>query len=207
LPRPVTRTASPPAVATSCFHGTRLSPALAHRDAANRPWPPSGERRAANLYHLHRRAIYARCRQLLDSPDEAEDATQEVFIRLLHHLDGVPAGLAARRWLSRAATNYCFNVIRDRNLRRQRLRTFAEDLCGDKGHLTETIAVRRDQARRVLAALSPGERPIAVLHFVDDMTQDEVASALGISRRTVVNRLADLMHKKRPRLSALRSPA
>lgn len=154
------------------------------------------------LYTNYRSLVYARCRRLLDEVDDAEDATQEVFIRALNHLTSLPGGVDAARWLYRTATNYCFNVIRDRKLRGKRIDELRGDATDSGGHAEET-AIRRDAVRRVLAAVSPMQRMVVVLHYVDEMDQHEVAHTLQISRRTVVNRLAELNRDMSPRLRDL----
>ena len=52
--------------------------------------------RAAELYRKFGAVIYSRCRRILRDPTAAEDATQEVFLRALKHLESAPSDAAAR---------------------------------------------------------------------------------------------------------------
>ena len=66
--------------------------------------------RLAALYRKYGPAVYSRCRRILRDESLAEDATQEVFVRVLRHIDEAPDDEAALRWVYRIATNYCLDL-------------------------------------------------------------------------------------------------
>ena len=68
----------------------------------------------SQLYRRLGPLIYRRCLRLLRDPDNARDATQEVFVRALKHKETLKADRECLPWLYRVATNYCLNFIRDR---------------------------------------------------------------------------------------------
>jgi len=134
--------------------------------------------------------VMRRCRQLLKEENEALDATQDVFVQILKRRDRLemthPSSL-----LYRIATNLCLNRIRDR----QRRATMPGD-----GFL-ERVAVLDDteprlEARSVLERLfgrhQESTRTMAVLHFQDGMTLEEVAGEVGMSVSGVRKRLRGL---------------
>lgn len=139
-----------------------------------------------DLYIAYGGVIRGRCRRLLGDAAAAEDATHEVFLRAFRHHDRAPEGAEILPWLRRIATNYCLNEVRNRSVR---ARPLPED--SDTRHPEESISARSD-ARRLLASLPDRLRDVAWLTYVDDMEQAETARALGISRRTVVNRIREL---------------
>ena len=51
--------------------------------------------------------------------------------------------------------------------------------------------------RRLLASLEPDELRMAVLFYVDEMSEEEIAAELGLLRRTVAKRLAQLLEQAR----------
>jgi RNA polymerase sigma-70 factor (ECF subfamily) len=130
--------------------------------------------------------IYARCRRLLGDGSAAEDATQETFMRVHRHLDKADSR-EALAWIYRIATNYCLNEIRDRK-RRPELRDEEVDVIGDD---LQRVLADRDLAERIVERAPEKLRVVAWLHHVDGLDQGEVARVLDISRRTVVNRLAE----------------
>jgi RNA polymerase sigma-70 factor, ECF subfamily len=153
-----------------------------------RPGPPgqaAGEDRTTRLYRTYGPIIYARCRQMLSSQAAAEDATQETFVRVHRHLESAPDLSEALGWIYRIATNYCLNEIRNDKHRPVVVETIPEIPDG----VGEAQLADKDLARRLVMQAPHELRTVAWLVHVDGMNQDDVAQALGISRRTVVNRL------------------
>jgi RNA polymerase sigma-70 factor, ECF subfamily len=145
--------------------------------------------RLTELYRSYGAAIYARCRLLLMDDGAAEDATQETFLRVWRHLDRVPDAREALYWIYRVATNYCLNEIRDRRTRDIPSKQLPEVV--DVSRAAEARFGDRDLARRLIERANADLRVVAWLYHVDGFEQDEVAKVVGVSRRTVVNRLAD----------------
>src|SRR5439155_19141260 len=110
--------------------------------------------------------------------------TQEVFCRVLVHLDSRPPEHAVLRWLRRISINYCLNVKRDGERRPEPYGEVPEVAVDD----FERAAISRDVTRKLMASV-PKLTSTAMLHHIEGMTQAEVAEALGISRRTVLYRL------------------
>jgi RNA polymerase sigma-70 factor (ECF subfamily) len=152
--------------------------------------------RLTTLYRTYGPAIYARCRMLLADESEAEDATQETFLRVYRHLDRVPGAREALFWIYRVATNYCLNEIRDRRGRAQPQDVLPETPPDDAAS-TETRLADRDLVRRLVARARPKVRAIAWLYHADGFEQAEIAGILGLSRRTVASRLAQFLDSSR----------
>lgn len=145
----------------------------------------------AALYRAHRAAVYARCRRLLGDKAAAEDAAHELFARAFVHLPELADPGYQRRWLLKAARNYCLNQLRDRRRQFELLGQWGLDanasvMAGHGAQAAATWEVAEWATRRVPERV----RRVAWLTYVDDLRQAEVAKRLGISRRTVVNRLA-----------------
>lgn len=142
------------------------------------------------LYGAYGTVIYWRCHRLLGDPAAAEDATQETFLRVHRHLDRAPDD-EALRWIFRIATNWCLNEIRDR--RRRPEPQAAPPERADPGFAAHVAD--RDLVNRIIDEMPEKLRDIAWLHLVDGIEQGEVARILGVSRRTVINRLAELTER------------
>lgn len=145
------------------------------------------------LYRRYGPFIYTRCVRLLGDRAAAEDATQETFMRVHRHLDKAPGPGEALAWVYRIATNYCLNEIRDRKLRPASQQDVAETLGEDLG----AALANRDVAARIVRRSPEKLRLPAWLHHVDGLDQGEVARVLGVSRRTVGNRLAEFAEHAR----------
>jgi RNA polymerase sigma factor (sigma-70 family) len=141
------------------------------------------------LYLRYGPMVLRRCRQLLKNEENAVDAMQEVFVRLLTHQESLH-GQYPSSLLYRIATNICLNLIRDRKA--QRIEE-SEDLLGRIAHFDE-------QETRTLAGVildrmfhhePASTREIAVSHYVDGLTYPEVAREFRMSASGVRKRLRD----------------
>lgn len=138
------------------------------------------------LYENYGSAIFARCCRLLDDRSAAEDAAQEIFLRVHRHIGSAPPNDDALRWMYRITTNYCLNMLRDRKLRpvpTDNLSQVVAVAC------PEERIVDRDLGRRLTMNAPAHLRVVAWLYHVEGLAQHEIADELGISRRTVVNYL------------------
>src|ERR1700734_1100085 len=76
-------------------------------EAAENPLLPAA---LSALYADHSRAIYYLALRFLGDPQKAEDATHDVFLKALRHLDQFRGEASARTWLYRIAINHCKNM-------------------------------------------------------------------------------------------------
>ena len=140
------------------------------------------------LYEKYGPMVLRRCRQLLGNEEEAMDATQDVFVKLLQSKQTIEHPSS---YLYVMTSNVCLSKIRSRKSR------------GDSGDetLLEQIAVMSRTEDRVSAwsvlqklfGMHPeSSRTIALLHFVDGMTLEETASEVGMSVSGVRKRLRGL---------------
>jgi len=155
------------------------------------------EDRLAILYRRFGPTIFARCRRLLRDEALAEDATQEVFVRVLRHIEKAPDDEAALSWIYRISTNYCLNVLRDRSAQAEPV----AELPDRPSESPEAALTDRDTCLRLLARMPEKLSAPALLYYVDGLEQGRIAELLGVSRRTVINRLNDFSSRARVFLS------
>jgi RNA polymerase sigma-70 factor (ECF subfamily) len=144
----------------------------------------------AQLYERYAPAIYAHCRRLLHSPSAARDATQEAFVRVLARGPALLAGEDALRYLYRVSTNVCLNQIREQKVHDRATPALA--VRAGSGGSAESGHADRQFVHALLERSDETGAAIAVMHYVDGMSQVEIAEVLGITRRTVFNRLRKL---------------
>jgi RNA polymerase sigma factor (sigma-70 family) len=138
-----------------------------------------------DLYRTHGQAVRRRALSVLNDEAEAEDAVQEVFIRAIRYGDNFRAAASPRTWLYRVTMNYCLNVKRNGSRHRRLLeeKVFPA-MTGPSAGYDDRIA-----ARTLMTRMPVPVREVAACFYVGGMTQDETAVELGVSRRTVGNRL------------------
>lgn len=144
----------------------------------------------ASLYAKFSPAIYAHCRRFLQSPAAARDATQEAFVRVLARGVVLPREEEALRYLYRVSTNVCLNLLREHNVHTRA----TPALAASSAHVgsAESGLADREFVNAVLDRCGEGGAQVAIMHYLDGMSQVEIAEVLGITRRTVFNRLRKL---------------
>jgi RNA polymerase sigma-70 factor, ECF subfamily len=160
------------------------------------------EDEVAKLYEHYGYVVFRRCVMYLGDPTAAQDAVQEVFERALRAAAGFRGESNPRTWLCRIADHLCVDILR----RRQR-NPVANESSDEAMELAIGAAVGDDDfealatVRHLLENLDPDSARLAVLYYVDELTQDELAEELGLSRRTVGKRLQHMLARARSLLS------
>ena len=147
----------------------------------------------AELYRQYGPIIYSRCRRMLKDDALAEDATQDVFLRVMRSFDQAPTGTSMLPWVHRITTNYCLNAIRDRRHQPEPVGELPESA----GTSPESLMHDRHLAQRLLQRAPTREREPVLLAYRDGLEHQQIAAMLGISRRTVINRLNEFMRRAR----------
>jgi RNA polymerase sigma-70 factor, ECF subfamily len=155
--------------------------------------------------------VYALCRRMLADPDEAADATQEVYLRVMRSVLGFRGESSFGTWLHRVTVNVCLTALRKRS-RARAVGMVAGGtpfaLPGDEVFLAgsndapDDLALAADLAARseaALASLPEDARAVVVLRDIEGLSTKEVAELLGVSENVVKVRL----HRAHARLRAL----
>jgi RNA polymerase sigma-70 factor, ECF subfamily len=155
--------------------------------------------------------VYALCRRMLADPDEAADATQEVYLRVMRSVLGFRGESSFGTWLHRVTVNVCLTALRKRS-RARAVGMVAGGtpfaLPGDEVFLAgsddapDDLALAADLAARseaALASLPEDARAVVVLRDIEGLSTKEVADLLGVSESVVKVRL----HRAHARLRAL----
>ncbi len=158
-----------------------------------------------DLYHTHHGRVLRLCRLLLSDPDEANDVTQEVFLKLFQAQQTEQRAMAWGAWLTRVSVNAC----RDRRRSgwwkwfRERHAEFTEaDLPGTA--LTPEQAALGAETRRAVwesfRELSTRQQEVFVLRQLEGWSTDEVAETLGVSAGSIKRHLYRAVHHMRKAL-------
>jgi RNA polymerase sigma-70 factor (ECF subfamily) len=146
-----------------------------------------------NVEELYRRygpMVLRRCRQLLKDEEKACDAMQDTFVRVLHYEHKLN-GAAPSSLLYRIATNICLNILR--SIKRHPETKSDEILLNLAGNdAPETRFMVTEWLAQLFAGQKANTRTIAVMHYVDGMTLEEVAGECGLSVSGVRKRLRGL---------------
>jgi RNA polymerase sigma-70 factor (ECF subfamily) len=157
------------------------------------------EEEVAKLYARYGYVIFRRCMVYLGDPKTAQVAVQDVFVRALRATGGIPKEVDPRTWLCRLADGLC--VDRLRHSRNNPLPVATTDSAGLTPAIAAAIANDDRESllavRELAAGLDPESFQLAVLHFVDELTPDELAQELGLARRNIDKRVRLLLQRAR----------
>jgi len=87
-----------------------VSEARADYQCQDEPPAGLGPSKFTELYTEHSRAIYYLCLRLLGSPEKAEDATHDVFVKAFRKIHQFRGDSSCRTWMYRIAINHCRNL-------------------------------------------------------------------------------------------------
>lgn len=149
--------------------------------------PPSWD----EIVREHSGRVYRLAYRLTGNRHDAEDLTQDVFIRVFRSLDGFSPGTFAG-WLHRITTNLFLDQVRRKaRIRFTALPEDAERIMGSARTPEETYTDDRfdDDVQSALDSLSPDFRVAVVLCDVEGLSYEEVAATLGIKIGTVRSRI------------------
>lgn len=153
------------------------------------PPPTINRAEIEELYRRYGALVRRRARSILNDEHEAQDAMQEVFVRVIAAMSEFRGQSQPSTWLYRITTNLCLNRIRDSRRRRDRLAEAAEDGREPMVPAAPPTPEARTTLRAILARVDDDLAQVAVFYYVDDMDQAEIATVLGVSRRTIGYRL------------------
>jgi len=145
----------------------------------------------------HLRRIFVQIYRIVENVADAQDLTQEAFIKALQHQDQLKDEQKAAHWLSRIATNTAIDF-----LRRNGRATFCEidEAPESHGETPEQMVLRsehREYLQDGLRLLSPRERAALMLRDVEGLPAEEVAKRLDCSKATVRSHIANARTKLR----------
>lgn len=142
--------------------------------------------------HDYQNMVFSTAMRLLAKTAEAEDVTQEVFLKAYEHFDQLQDSPTAGGWLKTVTTNLCLN-----HLSRYRLRwSFFSDLFGGDDEeevqeppfaATTDVEAQLNSAERcalveqALRELPDAQRVPLVLFHLEDFGYEEIAAKLGVS--------------------------
>ena len=152
------------------------------------------------LFSAHHQYVYGLAQGLLGNPQDAEDVTQEVFLRLYKALPRYdPQRATMRTWLAHLTINAC-RTHRKRNFLRRLVNRSPHDADVEADYVPDPSTwsapesrVLRDELRQAVRSVLDGlkweHRAVLVLHYYMDMPCPEIARVMECPEGTVYSRL------------------
>lgn len=154
----------------------------------------------AQLYARYAPVLYHRCLGILRDEQEARDALQDTFAKVIQRSEDFRAQSSPLTWMYAISTHHCLNLLRDRRARAQKLRDHAGELAGDEAS-AEGSSPDHAVLRALLDETDPQTRAVVLHTWFDDCTREETARLVGISVPTVRKRLDAFLAGARAKLA------
>jgi RNA polymerase sigma-70 factor (ECF subfamily) len=149
----------------------------------------------SEIVRLHRRKVFNIAYKFVGTHDQAEDLTQDVFLKLFKSLGTFDRRANFQTWLISVSRNLCIDHYR--SVRKER-ETMNRDV--DPGALTPVATTRSPQAelelrdrvqllRVALDRLAPTLRTAVMLRDIQELTYQEIADRLDLPEGTVKSRI------------------
>ena len=158
-----------------------------------------------DLVRLHGEVIYRLALRMLGNPQDAEDVQQETFLQAYRRLRSFRREAAFGTWLYAIAARLCLSKLRRRV-------HWQEELTNDppsdpRLDPQERIAslASADRVQRALRSLSPSDRLLIVLKYVESLSHEQIAQVLGCSPESSRSRLVRAKRLFREHYQALES--
>ncbi len=147
------------------------------------------------MYHRYGALLERRCRTLMRDDVLGEDAVQELLATLLRRGEGFRQAGSPYRWLCRAVDRTCLDLLRRSKRVRDALATDDRDALDPIGLAPSVDPEARLAALQSLMQLDVEEQSLAIMLFLDGMSQGAAAEELGLSRVTINKRAQLIRHK------------
>lgn len=164
----------------------------------------TGDRTAfRTLVDRHYNAVYRLCRSIVRNAEDAEDATQEVFVRAYQALGQYAGRGAFGAWLRRLTVNHCLNRVQSATAKASArgcsLDSMAETLPTSRSEDPEERLLRSEARTKIkteLEFLPPQQRAALALRLLEGLSYEEIADLMGAP----VNSVRSWLHRGRARL-------
>jgi RNA polymerase sigma-70 factor (ECF subfamily) len=143
----------------------------------------------AQLYHRYKHRVYAYCYRLLRHPQNAEDATQETFLKIHRSYHQLEKPASLQSWVFSIARNEAFTILR-RAKPVEELEK-ADDQIWDEENPLDRIVERERAAvvQHCLGLLKPAYRELLILREYEHLSYSEIAVVTGSSESAVKSAL------------------
>ena len=153
------------------------------------------------LYDEHAQALFAFLLNFTRDEDDTHEVLQEVFLKLARQPDLVRTARDERAFLIRLAHNAAIDLMRRRGTRAKNQEQFGVEQVSPFAAANDPDeAAFREELSSALAELPPDQRAVVHLKLWEDLTFEQIASALEIPPNTAASRYRYGLDKLRARL-------
>jgi RNA polymerase sigma-70 factor (ECF subfamily) len=146
----------------------------------------------SKLLESYQKPVYNLCYRMLGNAEDAEDASQETFLRAYKSMRRYDRGRSFSTWLLSIAAHYCIDQIRKRRMTMVSIEDLpVPDLPDHALGLEATVGLKEQQrrVRALLETLDGIDRAAVIMYYWYDFSYAEISRSLSLSESAVKSRL------------------
>ena len=150
------------------------------------------------LYRKYAGKVYGKCLSILRNEDEAKDAVQDIFVKIMLNLGNFGEKSQFSTWIYSITYNFCIDLIRKRKKEKtlfsediERVPDVAEEDVPDEFMREMDIKY----LKQVLEELSTGDRIILLMKYQDELSIKEIADTIDKTESAVKMKIKRAKHK------------
>lgn len=149
------------------------------------------------LYNRYSSKIFGKCLTILKEQNLAQDATQDIMMKILLNLSKFGGRSKFSTWVYSITYNFCIDFVRKR---KKDLSYYVEDIHKYEGVVEdvndkEILEVRLENLKHIMAHMPSGDQSILMMKYLDGMSIREISTALEKTESAVKMKLKRAKHK------------
>lgn len=149
------------------------------------------------LYNKYANKVYSRCISLLKDATLAQDATQEIFVKIFLNLSKFSERSQFSTWVYSITYNYCIDIIRRR---KKHMNIFSDEMekapdLAEEVPDQELLEMEIGRLKVILDEIPVGDKAVLLMKYQDDMQIKEIAAALDKTESAIKMKIKRAKHK------------
>ena len=150
------------------------------------------------LYQRYASKVFGKCLSILKDYDEAKDAVQEIFVKIMTNLASFGERAQFSTWIYSITYNYCIDVIRKK---KKEKRLFTDDIERVPDVAAEDVpdefllAMEVKRLKTILELLPQGDRMVLLMKYQDEMSIRDISEVLEKTESAVKMKIKRAKHK------------
>ncbi len=158
------------------------------------------EEQFVNLYRTYYQELVLYATRFLKDPVRAQDAVQEVFLKLWKKRDSLDLRAAQKALIYKSVRNLCLNALRN-DKTHEHLKQHIPEPAGMPGPLdTVEAAQLKKQINHWVSLMPPRRREVFELSRYNNLSYKEIGEVMGISVKTVENHILEALRSLRDKV-------
>ena len=160
----------------------------------------------AALVNKYQSMVFVLVRGVCRSAEDAQEVTQDVFLKVYQQLHTYKGNASFRTWLYRIAYNTAISSIRKTQSLERRSEAYAQDVLHTTDRAEEETddprVAQQDKLRSLLETLPPQDRMLIELYYYKELKMDDVATICGLTQSNAKVRIFRIRQKLQEAMTA-----